>query len=34
MAEVQRMAAEEVVSYLLEGERVDVLRESLRWVCQ
>ena len=34
MAEVQRMTAEEVVSYFLDGEGVDVLRESLRWVCQ
>jgi putative transposase len=34
MAEVHRMTAEEVVSYFLEGEGVDVLRESLRWVCQ
>jgi transposase-like protein len=34
MAEVQRMTVEEVVSYFLEGEGVDVLRDSLRWVCQ
>jgi putative transposase len=34
MAEVQRMTIDEVVSYFLEGEGVDVLRESLRWVCQ
>jgi putative transposase len=34
MAEVQRMTVEQVVSYFLEGEGVDVLRESLRWVCQ
>src|SRR5438034_7554687 len=34
MAEVERMTVEEVVSYFLEGEGVDVLRESLRWVCQ
>jgi transposase-like protein len=34
MAEVQRMTVDEVVSYFLEGEGVDVLRESLRWVCQ
>jgi putative transposase len=34
MAEVQRMTADEVVSYFLEGEGVDVLREGLRWVCQ
>jgi putative transposase len=34
MAEVNRMTVEEVVSYFLEGEGVDVLRDSLRWVCQ
>jgi putative transposase len=34
MAEVQRMTVDEVVSYFLEGEGVDVLRDSLRWVCQ
>ena len=34
MAEVQRMTVEEVVSYFLEGEGVDFLRESLAWVCQ
>jgi putative transposase len=34
MAEVHRMTVEEVVSYFLEGEGVDVLRDSLRWVCQ
>jgi putative transposase len=34
MAEVQRMTVDEVVSYFLEGEGVDVLRESLSWVCQ
>lgn len=34
MAEVQRMTVDEVVSYFLEGEGVDLLRESLRWVCQ
>ena len=28
------MTAEEVVGYLLEGEGVDFLRESLTWVCQ
>jgi transposase-like protein len=28
------MTADEVVSYFLEGEGVDVLRESLLWVCQ
>lgn len=30
MAEVTRMTADEVVSYFLEGEGVDVLRESAR----
>ena len=34
MAAVQRMTVDEVVSYFLEGEGVDVLRDSLRWVCQ
>jgi transposase-like protein len=35
MAETKRMTAEQVVSYLLEGEEgLDVLRESLRWVVQ
>jgi hypothetical protein len=34
MAEVQRMTVDEVVSYFLGGEGVDVLRDSLRWVCQ
>jgi transposase-like protein len=35
MAETKRMTAEEVVSYLLEGEEgLDFLRESLRWVVQ
>ena len=33
MAEVQRMTVDEVVSYFLEGEGVDYLRESLTWVC-
>jgi transposase-like protein len=28
------MTVDEVVSYFLEGEGVDVLRDSLRWVCQ
>jgi len=28
------MTADEVVSYLLEGEGRDFLRESLAWVCQ
>jgi len=34
MAERKRMTAEEVVGYLLEGEGLDFLRESLAWVCQ
>src|SRR4051795_12828591 len=34
MAETKRMTAEQVVSYLLEDEGVDFLRESLRWVVQ
>jgi putative transposase len=34
MAETKRMTAEEVVSFLLEDEGVDFLRESLRWVVQ
>ena len=35
MAEGKRMTAEQVVSYLLEGEEgLDFLRESLRWVVQ
>ena len=34
MAEVHRMTVDEVVSYLLDGEGVDVLRESVRWVCE
>lgn len=34
MAEATRMTADEVVSYFLEGEGVDVLRESLLWVCR
>jgi hypothetical protein len=32
MAETRRMTAEQVVGYLLEGEGLDVLRESLAWV--
>jgi len=28
------MTVDEVVSYFLEGDGVDVLRDSLRWVCQ
>jgi len=34
MAETKRMTADEVVSYLLEGDGLDFLRESLAWVCQ
>src|SRR5712691_7778466 len=34
MAETKRMTAEQVVSYLLEEEGVDFLRESLSWVVQ
>src|SRR5438874_3852068 len=34
MAKTKRMTADEVVGYLLEGEGLDFLRESLRWVCQ
>ena len=34
MTEVHRMTVDEVVSYFLEGEGVDVLRDSLRLVCQ
>ena len=34
MTEVERMTAEEVVGYLLEGEGVDVVRESLTWMCE
>jgi transposase-like protein len=34
MAETKRMTAEEVVSYLLEEEGLDFLRESLCWVVQ
>ena len=34
MAERKRMTAEQVVSYLLEGEGLDFLRESLAWVCE
>jgi hypothetical protein len=34
MAETKRMTADEVVGYLLEGEGLDFLRESLSWVCQ
>jgi putative transposase len=34
MAETKRVTAEEVVGYLLEGEGLDFLRESLSWVVQ
>jgi putative transposase len=34
MAERKRMTAEQVVGYLLEGEGLDFLRESLSWVVQ
>jgi putative transposase len=34
MAERKRMTAEQVVGYLLEGDGLDFLRESLTWVCQ
>jgi transposase-like protein len=34
MAETKRMTTEEVVGYLLEGEGLDFLRESLTWVCK
>jgi putative transposase len=34
MAERKRMTTEEVVGYLLEGDGLDFLRESLSWVCQ
>jgi putative transposase len=34
MAETKRMTAEQVVGYLLEGEGLDFLRESLSWVVQ
>ena len=34
MAERKRMTADEVVGHLLEGEGLDVLRESLAWVVQ
>jgi putative transposase len=34
MAERKRMTCEQVVGYLLEGEGLDVLRESLAWVVQ
>ena len=34
MAETKRMTAEQVVSYLMEGEGLDFLRESLAWMVQ
>jgi putative transposase len=34
MAEVSRMTVDEVVSYFLEGEGIDYLRESLTWFCE
>ena len=34
MAETKRMTAGEVVGYLLEGEGLDVVRESLVWICE
>jgi hypothetical protein len=34
MAETKRMTTEQVVGYLLEGEGLDFLRESLGWVVQ
>ena len=34
MAETHRMTADQVVSYLMEGEGLDVLRESLSWMVQ
>jgi hypothetical protein len=34
MGETKRMTAEQVVSYLLEEEGLDFLRESLSWVVQ
>ena len=34
MAERKRMTSEQVVGYLLEGEGLDFLRESLSWVVQ
>ena len=34
MAETKRMTSEQVVGYLLEGEGLDGLRESLSWVVQ
>ncbi len=34
MAETKGMTTEQVVGYLIEGEGLDVLRESLSWVVQ
>ena len=34
MADDRRMTAEEVVSYMLEGEGVDFVRDSLRWMVE
>jgi transposase-like protein len=34
MAETKRMTTEQVVGYLLEGEGLDFMRESLSWVAQ
>jgi putative transposase len=34
MAETKKMTVEQVVAYLLEGDGLDFLRESLVWVCQ
>ena len=34
MAETKRMTAEQVVSYLMEEDGLDFLRESLSWVVQ
>jgi len=34
MAETKRMTTEQVVGYLIEGEGLDFLRESLSWVVQ
>ena len=34
MAETKRMTVEQVVSYLIEGEGLDFLRESLAWMVQ
>jgi hypothetical protein len=31
MAETKRMTCEQIVGYLLEGEGLDFLRESLSW---